>query len=490
VGSPFVTDESLSKKKIKSAAHFIMPRLYVNQEQALFIRQSLVAALENKYGKRDMAGKNENDWEDVVDEQVLCGNSSLRMVGSHKSEKCRNCAGIGYDGLCKLGGCEKEVPRECFVCKGMGKIDIGRSYSLITILDDQGNVFQRLIDQVHKDLNQEVPGGTLYLISSIRSSNKVPTPGFKPYAGAPRFIDPVTGEDHHESKIKTQLARFQGLGEDKLMGNGPTSKKDKILFRPSSPFEQQQFANLVVLLRDSFHDSFYKSLLIKSIFISPSHGSQMGNPLRGSKGVAFINVHGKGSSRCMNNGNMDHNNATIYFEIDLGTQNVYLKCHCRCEKQRPSGIKCKNFVFSGKHVYCPAEITTMLVSKISHLIPLSHSLPLISGNIRSTLSAPLLNSSSSSFQLNDILRPGKTSSFQVLHSRDVAVAAAATTANSPQKKRGFSQSFPEQHSSSSVPVKRASPPLSELEAAEEEMLSLPSTYSLPPGMNPLGKPLI
>lgn len=143
----------------KTGVHVIFPNMFVNDSMALFMREAIIYALKNTFGPRIYPC---NDWEDVVDKSVY-GGSGLRMIGNRKADKCPQCHSrkrVMQPAECGL--CEDDNKRACHVrlhwvgvpaallkkndgagitcptCQGTGRVDTGRPYMPMLVMDSQG----------------------------------------------------------------------------------------------------------------------------------------------------------------------------------------------------------------------------------------------------------------------------------------------------------------------------------------------------------------
>ena len=92
--------------KIKTGVHLVFPNLIVNKEISLQIRNILIY-----YFKYTLSDWVNTSWEQIIDESIYKQNG-LRMIGSSKIEKCKNC--------------KKDM--ECKVCNNTRKINQNRYY--------------------------------------------------------------------------------------------------------------------------------------------------------------------------------------------------------------------------------------------------------------------------------------------------------------------------------------------------------------------------
>lgn len=110
---------------IKSGVHLIWPDIYLTDDMALDMRETVIAELMEKFGHR--AEPAMNPWNDVVDLSVYKG-SGLRMIGSCKTEPCVACKRKGVD----------DSGATCTDCGGNRTVDSGRPYMPLLVLNGLG----------------------------------------------------------------------------------------------------------------------------------------------------------------------------------------------------------------------------------------------------------------------------------------------------------------------------------------------------------------
>lgn len=141
-------------ERIKSGCHLIWPWLYVDQIQALQLRANVVDLLARTWPPRPPTA---NSYDDVVDRTVLTSNG-LRMFGSNKAVRCKEC--------------KKTTRDRCVACNAIGIIAENRPYLLTSILTPDGEVDAARLADWTSDMFKCVR------FTSIRSSRTESTPGF------------------------------------------------------------------------------------------------------------------------------------------------------------------------------------------------------------------------------------------------------------------------------------------------------------------------
>lgn len=131
---------------IKRGYHVIYPEVIVNREDALFLRCAIVNALEKEFGHEFISFVDPADGErveydtfDKLVDPVVYESNGLRMLGAHKVKKCP--AG------CKLrnrtAATVEEREKACKLCDNYGRVDEGRPYEVLAVVDGDGSVFHR-----------------------------------------------------------------------------------------------------------------------------------------------------------------------------------------------------------------------------------------------------------------------------------------------------------------------------------------------------------
>lgn len=167
--------------KDKTGIHYIFPYLVVDKRRALHIHASIVQALKTEMIEWESEG---HIWEEMADNSVyLRDDGDLRMIGSHKTKMCDECRG-SRDLICTK-------------CKGVGKLDLGRIYSVIMYIDPDGSMSTRSLG----NMNEKVK------MSSLRSHRPL-TEGFTLFDGCPT---PASSPDR-----TTPHGHFVRLGDDQL----------------------------------------------------------------------------------------------------------------------------------------------------------------------------------------------------------------------------------------------------------------------------------
>lgn len=142
----------------KTGVHYIFPHLVVDKIRALHIHASIVQALKKEMTEWESEG---HIWEEMADNSVyLRDDGDLRMIGSHKTKLCDECRG------------SKDLV--CHKCKGVGKLDLGRVYTVKKYLDPDGSVSLRPLGNMSEKVR----------MSSLRSHQPL-TPGFALFEGCP-----------------------------------------------------------------------------------------------------------------------------------------------------------------------------------------------------------------------------------------------------------------------------------------------------------------
>lgn len=283
-------------KQLGIGVHVIMPHLLVNSHQALVMRGAAVFRFKEMYGTMDSV---QNSWEDIVDEAVYVG-SGLRMLGTRKMVKCRNC---------KNDALKKEV---CNSCMGSGKEDVGRIYKPWKVFSGSGKEDQTELRKLQTILEYQMD------VCSIRVFEHPETPGWKTYAGCPS----ATFDNENVVEMEVDGKKVRTFKEDMEVLN-------KIRKKIILPYDEAKHKAIEIYIRQMINP-VYAKLTVDHIFTN-------------DKCTWFIvNVRGDNDRYCMNV-NREHKNNHVYFLVK--EDGIYQKCYCRCNemKGRQYGL-CKDYV--------------------------------------------------------------------------------------------------------------------------------------------------
>jgi len=291
----------------KIGIHPVFPHLYVDQQQALSIRQQIVRAMEDEYMDRL---ETYNTWEDIVDVSVYMDNG-LRMPGSYKVSKCDQCKGSSTR--------KSKNPAQCYQCGGFGRVAVNRSYNPFAYIHGHGAKVQR---------NTRFSWSKVLALTSIRMFDVSLTPGFK--------SELLVDKPPPRKRIEQQGQTVTILEEDEKVLRTQDHR-----FPYQIPISDERFQ----VIRDFIHTlPKYKRVVIKSV--------RQNN----TKDVYCVNVQGEGSRYCSNI-QRDHNSNSIYFII---TKKACIqRCFCRCNttRGRINGM-CKNYRSP------PYELTPMMFIRL------------------------------------------------------------------------------------------------------------------------------
>jgi hypothetical protein len=267
---------------VKSGCHMIWPSFHVDQGIALQLRLNLLAHITRTWPPRP---EGTNSYEDIIDETVLKANG-LRMYGSDKASKCKECRG---------------TRKKCERCHGQGLIIENRAYTLTQVLTPGGETDTDTLSTLRDDLFACVN------LTSTRVSNKTPTPG---------FIVP----SHAISNDAVKKARSKvHSGKRAVAGGGPPGSE---AIDRSCPI----FAQLEGYIRTRLSNQFkWVGIDLKHVFL-----------LR-SKGIYICKVDGPGSLYCEHVGRA-HGSSTIYFEVDR--HGISQRCF---SPKITDGVSCKTY---------------------------------------------------------------------------------------------------------------------------------------------------
>jgi hypothetical protein len=288
----------------KTGYHLIWPFLFVNQEQALRLREACIAAANNHVGVRHPPM---NPFSDVIDETVLLKNG-LRMIGSDKLDPCSACKGKG-----KMVIDGRMLP--CDACLGIKTTPQRRRYTVTMVVNAKGELDRETLEF----LTDHEHAVDCVRLCSIRCFKQHPSAGFTP----PPLAAPCTGVEVLRREA-SRAARRKGGGEERELGDEQSSNgalKDAESFDAQSTLGQmvQQF------LRTRMAQE-WANIELKRFFFLRKHNRYL------------IKVRGEGSSFCCNV-HRAHTSSTIYFVVEPTgcTQRCYSK------KEGTATVACKKY---------------------------------------------------------------------------------------------------------------------------------------------------
>jgi hypothetical protein len=357
------TEVKLNKKtdgrpfQTMTGVRVIFPNLFVDQIIALTIRQALLNAVVKKYG--DLL-EVQNDWENILDHSIYLGNG-VRMLGSRKSAPCPECRN------------KHRLDPNCKICRGKGKIDIGRLYKPWKVLI-QGNTsepsLQKLLSQTY----------FCFKATSIRCLNAQKlTPGFvippslqgvdvtrhnvKTHQLQPR--DKLTMEQKRQRKLdeqkmtQTELQQFRKdnaknteLDEEDFLEAGDkyfleTAPNVSFNARFEEDEKGERDLQSKMKLVDVDQSQFQIWEGIQGLLRAFLSREQYRNicPRKIQRNVAatvyFVQTKGEGSNFCMNV-NRNHNSASNYFMLRKN-KGIVQRCHCQCAPKETDKKACREF---------------------------------------------------------------------------------------------------------------------------------------------------
>lgn len=340
---PIVTSES----SVKYGYHLHFPHIRVSVEQALFIREAVVASFREYYRERNVEA-GENSWCDVFDVSVFKGSRGLRSIGSFKLKRAAPCNGT------------KEMHGRTFM-----QLDgAGRPITYWPTMALRGGVtdetWQRQIDRVfptradgthrepatmlHRaDMRRRIDDSDLHeylrdamllvAMTAVRAYGTL-TPGFEVYVGAPRpgtfLIDKAgaAGSAATMRKLAAKGKRPPGSARDRLLDHGPIHVAVQDYLRR---------------LTDGDGQPIWPLIQVSQLYcrINPKRQQQQ----------LLITVEGEGRNYCLNltdgkKRGADHSSNRIYFWM----ANVPPFISQRCHSAKPpraghtwAACKCANF---------------------------------------------------------------------------------------------------------------------------------------------------
>jgi hypothetical protein len=325
---------------VKSGFHILWPWMYVDQEQALRLRESCVLAANQHHGHRQPP---DNPFADVIDESVLLTNG-LRMVGSDKCSACTRCKGKGKD---------PTYVGTCVSCEGNSTIAENRVYMPVTVLGADG-----LPNDAHlATVTQSTDLFECVRLCSIRSSRDNPTAGYTP----PPLAPPSTAVAKLRRTQKRKVVRLQTTSDDREFRDDKASNSALV-----DAEEIEANTTLFQLVEDFLTTRMgpqWSGLELKKFFLQAKSNRYLAK------------VRGAGASFCTNV-NRSHASSTVYFVFE--PDGVSQRCFSKKEGQ--TDAPCRKF--KGAMAQLPVALQQALFTPEEHqVIDDIPSMPNISGHV-------------------------------------------------------------------------------------------------------------
>jgi hypothetical protein len=256
------------------------------------------------------------------------------MLGSRKSEKCQCIKKKKND----EGKISITFDKECQKCIE-GRVWTSRCYWPEYLLHSDGSLgSQELANLLNPNLliqpaNPAKPPRPdnlfrLMKMASLRTSAIKPNPEFKMPLGAVHHVPfKPSGKSKKRKGGKQQESEPRLHDEDKATLNQYRNKFPFAKNHPWIPLVQK-------LIVRKFGEYYRNTMISRMILLK-------GTSKKGIETfMIMVLTSGPGSNFCLNIG-QDHNSNTVYFLLDQS--GIVQRCHCKCEKVRPSGFKCKDY---------------------------------------------------------------------------------------------------------------------------------------------------
>ena len=263
-------------KSTKRGIHIYVPHVLVSHEEALLMRESIVAALDREI-------PNVTDWADAFDNNPFSNESGgLRMIGAPKATKCEECNG--------------KNSAQCVACMGSGNIlNNEQSYTFRACLDKTGSLDARLTRKLTENVD------ALVRCATVRSSQLSTSEDWQCTPGCPEFM-PLRDRTRGPPLAGNKRRTFQ---EDAV--------SPRIIKWPRQYVTDPAKIDAIrQVFRTRFSD-VYKNIDVAEV----SRAAR--------KNVLFVKLTGEGESYCLNIQGR-HRSNRIYGVIEHGF--AMLKCHC------------------------------------------------------------------------------------------------------------------------------------------------------------------
>lgn len=261
----------------------------------------------------------EFNWDEVFD-LLIYQQNGLRMLGSRKCEKCKKC----YQKKDLIG-------EPCFECNGHARIDLGRAYDLVAVLNSDGEYDDEILQKCKE--NQFLK---MQLCSIRRGIQEIATPNYTKYIGCPNAD--VEQKLLIESK-KRKLIENKNLTQSQLF--------DEImeLEKPENFAQPQQKKGIFKLVIDRFAPQ-YNCILHEINTFAQAYATTQILELTTTltRNIYRATTKGDGCHSCQNLpksfNNGEHHGKTIYFIIKK--TGIQQKCWSKKAEGRING-NCAEF---------------------------------------------------------------------------------------------------------------------------------------------------
>lgn len=345
-----ISFEKPRSRRYKTGAHVYWPGIMITATIALVVRKAIIKRLRERFGERALP---DNPWVKVLDEAVYTSNG-LRMFGSFKADKCRECRGSGKTAIVdkslvllrkqpnevhpalkgqtkfdtertaesekkrsrkKKKKSDADVPKEpCGLCLETGKTHVGRLYEPLLVLDGSGepddDELQNLLDDPE----------ALYDACTLRHPTETPT--VEPTI--PDWLKDVKESDLYDGPSEEELRRLRRKNQ---LDPGIARKGTRLSPRDADyrPVKQSLRGN----------EAKARTMLMDALTTANAY-------MRGGPKITRIEYESTGNYYivktdcrwCPNKGE-EHNSSTIWFRV--GYHTITTHCFSRLPAVRPVG---------------------------------------------------------------------------------------------------------------------------------------------------------
>lgn len=413
----------------KTGVHIIWVNLYVNNAMALYMRETIIYDLADTFGVR---AEPMNDWMDVVDVTVY-KKSGLRMVGNRKSDPCSQCKGahrVGPPPECaycaenkhhctvkvhwvrlKKADVEAKLGDVCPTCDGNGRVDTGRPYMPMFVVDSQGYRRPELEDVYRRDFvrlindtairwrgvpwrdssraerdraklrgdmaahdEEEVAAAAAALEATNALTYVYEQPrgqGWAVYKGAPQPVSLklVTGADGLEHYVEEEADLSKAVSRKKKAAGGAGAGEEDATAKALAGASEPKGMNIVLLRTDPLAATLQDFIRANAGTLHCELAVTRVATNR-DRTAYFVNVHGPNCHYCHNVGR-EHGSNRIYFMFT--NDGMWQRCHKRgprtaemkysaCESYRSAPVTLPQDLRAALFPHVAAKLSAMGVS--------------------------------------------------------------------------------------------------------------------------------
>ncbi|MDR3542382.1 MAG: hypothetical protein P4L69_15685 [Desulfosporosinus sp.] len=308
-------------------------RIHVDGVTAWQLRAWTLRALDSEMATFPLMTR----WGEAFDDCVFEANG-LRMIGSRKAIVCSQCKGQSYK---REGNGDDEWGAVCSVCQDVGRVDLGRPYSLLYVADRDGSIDVTFTNRLQRDPME------LVLNTTIRAINP---DGSRPASAmALTFPSPEIQDQVERDALRDRSAKKHAPKPKK------GAQKDKVATK-----DLEKLAKKKQERRDSLEE------VAPDDPVYPAIAEYIHNEFNGLPNVTNIKKGGSGDFYIINsdchycyNKRGLHNHSDVFYI--LRPKGCVQRCFCPKDVVQPGGKRCSAYISTDHKV--PSDLLVLVFSE-------------------------------------------------------------------------------------------------------------------------------